>query len=41
MEINEPFLSGLLIGFGVAGVLVAAIFWVDRKLDFHWRRKHR
>lgn len=39
--INHPFLSGLLIGAGITGILVAGIFWMDRILDFHWRRKRR
>jgi hypothetical protein len=39
--LNEAFIAGLLIGFGITGVLVAGIFWIDKVLDFHWRRKHR
>lgn len=40
-SLNEPFISGLLIGFGITGVLAAGIFWLDRVLDFHWRRRRR
>jgi hypothetical protein len=39
--VNEALIAGMLIGFGGTGIAVALIFWVDRILDFHWRRKRR
>jgi hypothetical protein len=39
--LNEAFMAGLLTGIGITGMLVAGIFWIDKVLDFHWRRKRR
>ncbi len=40
-KVGVDFASGALIGFGAAGIAMVAIFWIDKIIDFHWRKKGR
>lgn len=39
--LSREFLCGLLIGFGTSGLTVSIIFWIDRIINFRWRRRRR